>query len=506
VAKDEKCDSDASVAVIVASPTEAFPSTGAECTNESTQEFVYTGVDADSKRHTKSKPSVALSSDYSLCQEFSSYDEVSKAEFTPLKEIKSESPVPPSDVFLERPPAQAPPTHKSEVSVASMESLASYCMISKRPTIQPIPPLVIHGRQPSVESTGLSMEDTFSFLGPSQPLTGVIRAGHRRTRSVTSISSGPSRRTTNRGSTNSGHSRTSLTALGRPDVGDKMFSSNLPGIAASPLSSDQSVDFTASEPTSPVSPDAGFTSSESLFERPRHRGSSSSTSVASVFGLDAREKASKGNLFGSRRPMSIVSNFSEASPRSDNGSLECFDGEKVSSKVLDQLSPCDQNKRKRVVPKRNAIPKFEHPIKDEGLLSKTIDLNIIDKLLAQEIAAASADCSKPRSLGHRKGKSTLPRPLTIAVESIREVQEDLPALSHSPSRSRGSSSTSGAGSTQVDHGDASVAVAEAEPETGMVLRRYYTLQREAQEEIQHSRRLWEDTPFSTDEISGKELY
>jgi len=207
--------------------------------------------------------------------------------------------------------------------------------------------------------------------------------------------------------------------------------------------------------------------------------------------------------------MSIVSNFSEASPRSDNGShttLECFDGEKVSSKVLDQLSPCDQNKRKRVVPKRSAIPNFEHPIKDDGSSSKTIDLNIIDKLLAQEIAAASADRSKPRSLGHRKGKSTLPRPLTIAVESIREVQEDLPALYHSPSRSRGSSSTSGAGSTQVDHGDASVAIVEAEPETGMVLRRYYTLQREAQEEIQHSRQLWEDTPFSTDELSGKEIY
>jgi hypothetical protein len=205
--------------------------------------------------------------------------------------------------------------------------------------------------------------------------------------------------------------------------------------------------------------------------------------------------------------MSIISNFSEASPRSNNGSqvtLECFDGEKVSSKVLDQLSPCGQNKRKRVVAKRNAIPSFDPPTKDDRLPSKTaINLDVIDKLLAEEIVTASVDRPRSRNLGHRRGKSSLSRPLTIAVESIREVQEDLPALCHSPSRSRGSSSTSGAGSTQIDHFDASVAIVEAEPETGMVLRRYYTLQREAQEEIEQSRQLWEDTAFSMDEISGK---
>lgn len=486
-------------------PTAALPEdvpTPTSTSQESPQEFVYTGVDAplqDAKQHTKAVPSVARSSEYSFCQEFSSYDEVSKAETTPRK--PAEPVVPVTDVFLGTPVAR--PTHKVEPSVASVESMESYCMVTKRPALPLIPALVMHGRHSSVESTGLSADDTFS-LSP-KPLTGAIRPGHRRTRSVVSTSCGPSRRNINRGLGSSGDSRFSFSALSQQDVGDKMVSPGLPDILASPITN-CSFDLTASEPTSPVSP-AGFTSSESLFDSPHHR-LLSSTTVGSLFGLDAGEKASKGNLFGPQRPISIVSNFTDTSVISDNGSrsmLECLDGERISSKILDQLSPCDPTKRKRVAAKRNALPSFDPPTKEELSSKATIDLNIVDRMLAAEIATASADLPKTRSLGHRRARTVLSRPLTINVEPIHETQEDLPGLSHSPSRSRGSSSTSAAMSSQVDSNDSVIAIADAEPETRMVLRRYYTFQREAQSELDHSRQLWEDTAFSADELSGKQL-
>ena len=474
---------------------------GADCTQESTQQFVYTGIDAESRQLPEAAPSLTLSSEHSLCQEFSSYAEVSEGGPTPKKD-KPEPPVESPDVFSEKPTAQARLAHESEPSVVSMESMPSYCMVTKRPAVQPIPPLVIHGRQTSLESAGLSADDTFAFAsrpfaGSSQPLTGVIRSGHRRTRSVTSVPNGSSKRTMNRGSSSSGDGELSFARLGRPEMGEKMVYSNLPGIMASPLNSDRTIDFTASEPTSPVSPDVGFTSSDSLFGPSHNAG-------ASIFGLEGAEKALKGNLLGAQRPTSVVSDPNETGPLSDNGShatLECFDGERVSSKILDQMSPCDQNKKKRVVSKRRGIPSFDPPTKDDGLASRTeIDLNAIDKLLAEEIASTFTDRPKSRSPGRRKGKQ---RPSTIAVDSNCEVYVDLPALYHSPTRSRGSSSTSGAGSTQTDHCESSVAIAEAEPEVGMVLQRYYTLHREAQEEIEHSRQLWEDTPFSMDELSGQ---
>ena len=495
---------DASVVALPSSDVPT-PTTG---TTGTTQEFVYTGVDAASqevKQHIKAAPSLAHSSEYSLCQDFSSYDEVSKPGLAPSKQPELAPVASSADVFLENPPIKTRPTHKVQSSVISVESAASYCVVTQHPELPSIPPLVIHGRHSSVESTGLSADDTFSFA--SKPFPGVIRAGHRRTKSVMSVSPEPSRRNVNRGSRGNGDSRLSFSALARPDMGDKMFSSGLPDIMASPISH-RSFDLTASEPTSPVSPDTGFTSSESFFDSPRHRVSSSSTTVASVFGLGAGEKGSKGNLFGPQRPMSLVSNFTDTSMLSDEGSrttLECLDGERISSKVLDQLSPCDLNKRKRVVAKRNALPSFEPPTK-ELAPKPTIDLNVVDKLLNAEIATASTGLLKSRSLGHRRARTVLSRPLTINVEPIHEGQEDLPGLYHSHSRSRGSSSTSAAVSSQVDSSDSAVAIAEADPETTMVLRRYYTLQREAQSEIDQSRQLWEDTAFSADELSGKRLF
>lgn len=482
-------------------------------TQESTP-FVYTGVDASTqviKQHTKAVPSLAHSSDYSFCREFSSYDEVNKAEVEPPTQPKTAAlSAPSTNVFLQSPPAQPRLTHKSETSVASVESVGSYCVVTQRPTLPPIPPLVLHGRQSSVESTGLSMDDTFAFaskpsLEPSHSLTGAIRPGHRRTRSVISVNTGASRRHGNRGSTGSQESKISFSPFPRPEMSDRSFSPGLPSIMASPISH-RSFDLTASEPTSPVSPNTGFTSSDSLFDSPHNR-LSSSTTVGSLFGVDAGQKGSKGNLFGPQKPASLISDQTDTSIVSDNGSrptLECFDGERISSKVLDQLSPCDPSKRKRLVARRNGIPSFEPPTKEETSSKAAIDLDVVDKMLAAEIATASTNLPKSRSLGHRRARTVLSRPLTINVDPIHEGQEDLPGLSHSPSRSRGSSSTSAAISSQNDSSDSAVAIAEPQPETGMVLRRYYTFQREVQQELDHSRQLWEDTAFSADELSAFE--
>jgi hypothetical protein len=453
---------------------------------ESSQEFIYNGVDA---QIAQSPSSIAHSSDYSLCNEFSSYDEISRTEVVTVQPSQSVSS--PADVFMGE---SHPPLHRTDQSIASLESVASYCVVSKRPPIQRIPPMVIHGKQPSIDSSNMSAEDTFAFAGENMPNV-FGRSAHRRAGSIFSVTS-----------TESGMS---LGAMNRPGIGDKLFTFNGP---LSDISASPSVDGNAkvggiSEPSSPStipasSPgsvlDGGYTSTDSLFDKPQHRMSSSS-SIASVFGPNSSEKVSRGNLFGAVRPLSLVSNYSQVGMISDNEQqtpVRCLDGEVVRPKAFEPLSPCEQAQKTRlaVKPALRVVNIFEGAEKPPP----TPVSDLTAKLSASERQPASR--VRPRGSGHRRQQALYSRPHAI-TESICEAQEEVPDLYHSPSRSRGSSNTSTdtAGSTS----ESAVAIAEPEQENTMVLRRYYTFQREAQEEIGQSQLVWGDTPFSFDELSGE---
>jgi hypothetical protein len=131
-------------------------STNVSSPTASSQEFVYNGIVA------QSPSSIAHSSDYSLCNEFSSYDEISHTEVVTVQPSQSVSS--PVNVFKGD---LHPPLHRTDQSVASLESIASYCVVSKRPPIQRIPPMVIHGKQSSVDSSTMSAEDMFAGKMPN---------------------------------------------------------------------------------------------------------------------------------------------------------------------------------------------------------------------------------------------------------------------------------------------------------------------------------------------------
>ncbi|KAG8800268.1 hypothetical protein FRC16_003252, partial [Serendipita sp. 398] len=239
VVTEAQAQADSSENPVVTDSPGATPSS-----DSSTDVFVYTGVDAQSPKPV----SIAPTSEYSFCNEFSSYDEVSKTEIpslvaSPLEQI-SPAVVHSGDIFSDPAAPKAELGHRKQESVVSVESDASYCVVSKHAAVEPAPqPLALHKPQVSIDSTDQYVNDTFAFaskknLFPGVPShrSGVIRPNHRRNRSVVSVSSAQSRRS--RVSNHSAASSLSLNALSRPSVGDKMMLSRqpLPDISSSSLS------------------------------------------------------------------------------------------------------------------------------------------------------------------------------------------------------------------------------------------------------------------------------
>jgi hypothetical protein len=152
-------------------------STNVSSPTASSQEFVYNGIDA------QSPSSIAHSSDSSLCNKFSSCDEISRAEVVTVQPSQSNSS--PVDMFNDD---LHPPLHRTDQTITSLKSVASYCVVSNRPPIQHIPPMVIHGKQSSVDSSNMSVEDTFAGKMPN-----VFRqSAHRRAGSIFSFTSSES--------------------------------------------------------------------------------------------------------------------------------------------------------------------------------------------------------------------------------------------------------------------------------------------------------------------------
>ncbi|KAG8833323.1 hypothetical protein FRC17_010898, partial [Serendipita sp. 399] len=454
----------------------------------STEVFVYTGVDAQSPKPA----SIAPTTEYSFCNEFSSYDEVSKADL-PNSPAKNITPVAnlPEDVFSNL-STKVRAGHQRRESVVSVESDASYCVVNKHsPEKAGRRPLVLHRHQISTDSADQYVNDTFAFaskknLFPGIPShrTGVIRPSHRRNRSVVSVSSVQSRRS--RISNHSTSSSLSLSALRRPGIGEKMMLSRQP---LPDISSSSSLSFGASNdslqtdritlPSCPSSPsETGFASVESFFDRPRTRMSPTS-SVFSVFGIEPTSKpASRGNLFGHKRPMSLISNYSGLGVISDEEERR-GEGQQLIHEGTDPSHSGEQSTSQI-----------------------SIDVETMDKMLQEEIEKASVSRVRLQGMGHcRQNSSALYQP-SIA-ETLEEAAESALPPSLSPPRSRGSSSTTDASQSRpsVSTEDHNVAIVEPEVETNMVLRRYYAFQREAQEALDHSHTVWEDTAFSADELS-----
>lgn len=513
------------VIVPPAQQVEEEPRTKTESSDESVQEFVYTGVDAEPQSTTK---------DYNIVNEFSSYDNVDKAD-VPASEA---SPAPqPEDVFA--------PTKSTEPAVVT-ESDASYCVVSKRTA-----PFVLHKPEVSVDSPNQTINDTFAFTSKPNPFNGapkpisVNRPHHRRTRSVTTPTS-PASTDLSTGSRDDSFSFAPIATKqpARRPLADVFASPTSETDADNSLHLDEInlpelVSHSADSSTS-----GGLTSVDSFFDRSHNRSSSSTSSVFAIFGMEQSETERKGaagtgNLFGDKRPMSLISSYSDVGVVSDE------DG------VREQLELVEGTGSKTPVPSRSPV-KPKSPPKTESSPAKPVDTSATDRTLDEEIQAAIPR-PRPRGVaagsGHHRRRTTLGlshvRQMTIA-EAIQEMEMYEPAVNAgSQTWSRGSSNTTEesndtlattnisstpnasfatsvlarppmrpmsvprhvscaswhASTSWEDERIVAIAGGDPEVENNMVLRRYYTFQREAQEALERSHSEWQDTAFSMDEVT-----
>jgi len=101
---------------------------------------------------------------------------------------------------------------------------------------------------------------------------------------------------------------------------------------------------------------------------------------------------------------------------------------------------------------------------------------------------------RPRTLGHRRDTSQ--SQISVLKEIIKELQEEAPALLYSSTHSHHSSASdySLASPRRVPNGV--VDIVEGTDNRIVAHGRYRTLRQEAEEEVNRSRYVWEDTAFS----------
>lgn len=86
--------------------------------------------------------------------------------------------------------------------------------------------------------------------------------------------------------------------------------------------------------------------------------------------------------------------------------------------------------------------------------------------------------------------------MSVVREIIKELQEEAPALWYSPTHSHNSSASDYSLASPRRAPNNAVDIVEGTNSRISPTHRYRTLRREAKEEVNRSRYVWEDTPFS----------
>ena len=87
--------------------------------------------------------------------------------------------------------------------------------------------------------------------------------------------------------------------------------------------------------------------------------------------------------------------------------------------------------------------------------------------------------------------------MSVVREIIKELQEEAPALWYSPSHSHNSSASDYSLASPRRAPNKAVHIVGRTNSRIFPVHRYRTLRQEAEEEVNRSRYVWEDTPFST---------
>jgi len=145
-----------------------------------------------------------------------------------------------------------------------------------------------------------------------------------------------------------------------------------------------------------------------------------------------------------------------------------------------------------------------------GGSQSSIDIGRLKFLL--QTASAGQSSSNTRSRVRARGQGHRRRPSQMSHSSIivDTIQEEIPALSHSPSPStdmrsnRNSFDSVASIPPAAPEEEPQVEIMEWDDERVVLgLRRYYALRNEADETITQSRLVWPDTPFSLHALHSK---
>jgi len=101
-----------------------------------------------------------------------------------------------------------------------------------------------------------------------------------------------------------------------------------------------------------------------------------------------------------------------------------------------------------------------------------------------------------RSRAHNHRRDATQSQISIIRGVIKELQEEAPELCYSPAHSHHSSASDYSLASPRRVPNRAVDIVEGTDGRIFKLRRYSTLQQEAEEEVSRSRYVWEDTPFS----------
>lgn len=92
--------------------------------------------------------------------------------------------------------------------------------------------------------------------------------------------------------------------------------------------------------------------------------------------------------------------------------------------------------------------------------------------------------------------------MSVVREIIKELQEEAPELWYSPTHSHNSSASDYSLASPRRVPNRAVDIVEGADSRVFPSRRYSTLRQEAEEEVNRSRYVWEDTPFSVYALNG----
>jgi serine/arginine repetitive matrix protein 2 len=147
-----------------------------------------------------------------------------------------------------------------------------------------------------------------------------------------------------------------------------------------------------------------------------------------------------------------------------------------------------------------------------GGSESSIDVSHLTMLLANMSHPSSNlgfTRSRPRVRGHRRRISQARASRSSIIETIEEehsavlgVPPQLDAIAASPARTANLSNANQSVVIVDSDADSRRSSLEWDPNHGLSLRRYYALKDEANDVVQDSKRVWNDTPFSLFALQG----